>query len=68
MKMGSQTLGIIWDHCKDDIVSSYRSMICLLLVWNLMIVIIVDRIYGHLDQQDLLPEEQRMQKNIKRCH
>ena len=43
--MGSQTPGVIFDHCKGDIVSSYRSMICLPLVWNLMIDIIVDRIY-----------------------
>ena len=46
------------DKNKGNIASSYRPMTCLPLMWKLLLEAIADQIYGHLDQQKLLPEEQ----------
>ena len=32
---------------------------CLPLMWTLLLLVIADQIYGHLDQQKLVPEEQK---------
>ena len=45
------------DKSKGNIASNYRPMTCLPLMWKLWSGVIVDQIYGHLDQQKLLPEE-----------
>ena len=47
------------DKSKDNIASNYRPIACLPLMWKLLSGIIADQIYGHLDQQKLLPEEQK---------
>ena len=39
--------------------SNYRPITCLSLMWKLLSGVIADQIYGHLDQQKLLPEEQK---------
>ena len=46
------------DKNKGNIASSYRPITCLPLMWKLLLEAIADQIYGHLDQQKLLPEEQ----------
>lgn len=38
--------------------SNYISIVCLPLVWNLLTGMLSKSIYGHLDKQNLLPEEQ----------
>ena len=47
------------DKSKGNIASNYRPITCLSLLWKLLSVVISDQIYGHLDQQKLLPEEQK---------
>ena len=47
------------DRSKGNIASNYRPITCLSLTWNLWLGVIADQIYGHLDQQKLLPEEQK---------
>ena len=45
------------DKSKGNIVSNYRRLIYLSLMWKLLSgVIVIDQIYGHLDQQKLLTE------------
>ena len=39
--------------------TNYRPIICLPLMWKLLIGVIADQIYAHLDQEKLLPEEQK---------
>ena len=45
--------------CKGNIASNYRPIICLPLMWKLLTGVTANQIYGHLDQQKLLPEEQK---------
>ena len=48
------------DKSKGNIASNYyRPITCLSLMWRLLPGVIADRIYGHLDQQKLLTEEQK---------
>ena len=54
------------DKSKGNIASNYRPIICLPLMWKLLSGVIEDRIYGYLDQQKLLPEEQKGCRKISR--
>ena len=47
------------DKSKGNIASNYRPITCLPLMWKLLSGVIADQIYEHLDQQKLLPEEQK---------
>ena len=47
------------DKSKGNIGSNYRPITCLPLMWKLLSGVITDQIYGYLDQQTLLPEEQK---------
>ena len=47
------------DKSKDNIASNYRPINCLPLMWKLLPGVIADKIYGHLGQQNFLPEEQK---------
>ena len=47
------------DKSKGNVASNYRPITCLPLMWNLWTDVIADRIYTHLDQEKLLPEEQK---------
>ena len=47
------------DKSKGNITSNYRPITCLPLMWKLFPGVIADQIYGHLDQQKLLTEEQK---------
>ena len=47
------------DKSKGNIASNFRPITCLPLMWKLFSGVIADQIYGDLDQQKLLPEEQK---------
>ena len=47
------------DNSKGSVVSNYRPVTCLPLMWKLLTGVITDQIYTHLDQEKLLPEEQK---------
>ena len=47
------------DKSKDNVASNYRPITCLPLMWKLLTGVIADRICAHLDQEKLLPEEQK---------
>ena len=47
------------DKSKGNIASNYRPITCLPLMWKLLLGVIVDQIYGHLDLQKLLQKEQK---------
>ena len=48
------------NNIKGNVASNYRPLTCLSLMWNLQTGVIADQIYGHLDQEKLLPEEQKV--------
>ena len=47
------------DKSKGNVASNYRPITCLPLMWKLLTGVIADQIYAHLDQEKLLPEEQK---------
>ena len=47
------------DTSKVNVASNYRAITCLPLMWKLLTGVIADQIYAHLDQEKLLPEEQK---------
>ena len=47
------------DKSKGNIASNYGTITYLPLMWKLLTGVIAYQIYGHLDQQKLLPEEQK---------
>ena len=51
---------------KDKSESNYKPITCLPLMWKLLLGVIADQIYGHLDQQKLLPEEQKESRKRSR--
>ena len=47
------------DKSKRNVASNYRPITCLPLMWKLLTGVIADQIYTHLDQEKVLPEEQK---------
>ena len=47
------------DARKGNAVGSYRPKTCLNLLCKLLTTIINEKVYNHLNQQNLLPEEQK---------
>ena len=47
------------DKSKGNVASNYRPVTCLPLLRKLLTCLIADQIYAHLDQEKLLPEEQK---------
>ena len=47
------------DKSKENLASNYRLITCLPLMWKLLAGVIADQIYAKLDQEKLLPEEQK---------
>ena len=47
------------DKSKGNVASSYRPITCLPLMWKILAGVIADQIYAHLDQEKLLPEQQK---------
>ena len=54
-----RTVLIQKEKSKGNVPSNYRPITCLPLVWKLMTGIVADEIYIHLDENDVLPEEQK---------
>ena len=58
MSIGRTSL--LWkDNSKGNVASNYRPITCLPLMWKLLTGVIADQIYPHLDEEKLLPEEQK---------
>ena len=53
---------LLKDKSKGNEVSNYRPITYLSLMWKLLTAIVADEIYNHLEDNDLLLEEQ------KGCH
>ena len=47
------------DKSRGTVASNYRPITCLPLMWKLLTGVIADQINAHLDQEKLLPEEQK---------
>ena len=47
------------DKSKGNVASNHRPITCLPLIWKLLAGVIADQMYAHLDQETLLPEEQK---------
>ena len=47
------------DKSKGNVASNYRPITCLPLMWKLLTGVVADQIYAHLDQEKLLPDEQK---------
>ena len=62
----SRTELIQKDPTKGNALGSYRSIACLKLLQKLLTDIITDKLYEHLENEDLLPEEQKGYKQISR--
>ena len=57
------------DKSKGNVASNYRPINCLSLMWKLLTGVITDQIYTNLDQEKLLPEEQkRCRKGSRRTN
>ena len=54
------------DKGKVNVGSDYRPITCLPLMWKLLTGVIADQIYAHLDQEKLLPEEQKGCRKVSR--
>ena len=48
------------DKSKGNTASNYRPIICLPYMWKLLTGVIADQIHAHLDQEELLPEEEKV--------
>ena len=48
------------DQRRDNAVANYCPVTCLPLVWKLLTVMIAEEMYDYLEQEKLLPEEQRV--------
>ena len=59
MTTTGQTVLLLKDKSKGNEVTNYRPIICLPLMWKLITGIVADEIYNHLEENDLLPEEQK---------
>ena len=47
------------DKSKGNVASNYGPITCLPLMWKLLTGVIADQIYANLDQEKMLPEEQK---------
>ena len=54
-----RTASVQKNKSEGNIASNYRPITCLPIMWKLLSREIADQIYEHLDQQKLLPEEQK---------
>ena len=54
-----RTVLIQKDPVKGTLVSNYRPIACLPLMWKLLTGIFAEKIYDHLSSNDLLPDEQK---------
>ena len=57
--VGGRTILVMKDSKKGTEVGNYRPIACLNLIWKLLTGIISDKTYDHLEENKLLPEEQK---------
>ena len=57
--MESRTVLILKNPTKGNAVGNYIPLACVSLLWKLLTGIITDKLYEHLENQDLLPEDQK---------
>ena len=58
MVNGRTTL-IVKDKTKGDLVSNFRPITCLPMMWKMFTRIIAEEIYSHLESNNILPVEQK---------
>ena len=56
----NRTVFIQKDASKGNLVGNYRPIACLNLLWKLLNGIINEKVHDNLNQQNLLPEEQKV--------
>ena len=54
-----KTLLCVKEIEKGNIVSNFRPITCLPLLWKLLTAVLADELYRHLDEKNLLPWEQK---------
>ena len=54
-----RTVLIQKDPAKGTVASNYRPIACLPIMWKLLTGMFAESIYKHLDDQNLLPDEQK---------
>ena len=54
-----RTVLCLKDIAKGNAVDNYRPISCLPLMWKLLTGIIAETMYGHLEGNDILPEEHK---------
>ena len=59
LKFDNWSVGILKDKCKGNEVSNYSPITCLPRMWKLLTGIVADEIYNHLEEDDLVLEEQK---------
>ena len=47
------------DLAKSSAVDNYRPISCLPLMWKLMTGMLAERMYSHLERENILPSEQK---------
>ena len=50
---------LLKNKSKGNEVNNYKPMTCLPRMWKLLTGIVTDEIYNHLEENDLLPEDQK---------
>ena len=54
-----RTILLMKDSTKGSEASNYRPIACLNLLWKLLTAMISEKTYSHLEQNNLLPDEQK---------
>ena len=60
-----RTILVMKDSKNGTEVGNYRPIACLKLIWKLLTGIISDKTYDHLEEKQLLPEEQK--RSRRKC-
>ena len=54
-----KTVLIVKDKDQGSLVTNFRPITCLPLMWKLLTGILADEMYNYLEEKDLLPDEQK---------
>lgn len=54
-----RTILALKDETKGNLVSNFRPITCLPIMWKLLTGLMAEEVYTHLDDQNLLPDEQK---------
>ena len=61
-----RTVLIMKDETKGTVASNYRPIACLPLMWKLLTGIFSEKVYIHLQENQVLPDEQKGCRKIQR--